>query len=184
MGGIGVHDGNARQKRFHGSLSRRDEVEAAGEFLEGQAAVFDAAPSVVADVVPCSAGRVRTPGIVDSFRRCYSQGAMKDHVLIDERSLAFGRAVAARLADDPELMGRARATVVRWLATCSPHVHPALREWLVALDGPAEGVIALLTGRDERAVRLRQSNPFAGVLSQRERTAILRQFESYDTAAT
>jgi len=107
---------------------------------------------------------------------------MKDHRLIDDRSLEFGRAVAARLAAQPELIARARATVTRWLTTCSPHVRPALQEWLAALNGPTEGVMAVLTGRDERAVRLRQSNPFAGVLSQSERNAILRRFESYDAA--
>jgi hypothetical protein len=50
------------------------------------------------------------------------------------------------------------------------------------LDGPPEGVVAVLTGEDERATRLRQSNPFAGVLSQQERNAILLQFESHDPA--
>jgi hypothetical protein len=108
---------------------------------------------------------------------------MKSHRLIDARSQAFGRAIAARLASEPELIGRARATLVRWLATCSPRAWATLQEWLVVLDGPADGIVALLTGDDERAVRLRQSNPFAGVLSQQERTAILRQFESYDAAS-
>ena len=105
---------------------------------------------------------------------------MNRHRLIDERSLAFGRAIAARLAQRPELIERARATLVRWLATCSPGARPALEEWLAVLDGPADEVFALLTGTDERAVRLRQSNPFAGVLPPPERTAILRQFQSHD----
>ena len=108
---------------------------------------------------------------------------MKSHRQIDERSLAFGRAIADRLTGHPELVTRARATLVRWLGTCSPGARPALEEWLAALDGPREGVVALLTGADERAVRLRQSNPFAGVLSPQERTAILRRFESHDAAS-
>jgi hypothetical protein len=108
---------------------------------------------------------------------------MNGHRRIDERSLAFGRAIAARLAERPELIDRARATLVRWLATCSPGARPALEEWLAVLDGPSDGVTALLTGNDERAVRLRQSNPFAGVLTPQERTAILRRFESHDAAS-
>jgi hypothetical protein len=108
---------------------------------------------------------------------------MKSHRLIDARSQAFGRAIAARLTDEPELIARARATLVRWLATCSPRSRKPLEEWRAALDGPIDGVVALLTADDERAIRLRQSNPFAGVLSQRERTAILREFESYDAAS-
>jgi hypothetical protein len=109
---------------------------------------------------------------------------MKDHRSIDERSLAFGRAVAARVLADPELIARAQATVARWMTTCSPNAHQALQEWRTALEGPIDGVITLLTSQDERATRLRQSNPFAGILSQQERIAILRRFESYDAAST
>src|SRR5438552_5653680 len=95
---------------------------------------------------------------------------MKRHGHIDERSLAFGRAIAAKLSQHPELIDRARATLRRWMTTCSPRAASTLQEWLVALDGPLEAVIALLTSTDEHATRLRQSNPFAGVLSQQERT--------------
>src|SRR3982751_3279954 len=98
---------------------------------------------------------------------------MKTHRRIDARSRAFGGAIAAKLPGHPELIGRARETIRRWLTTCSPRSRETLQEWLDALDGPVEGVVALLTGDDERATRLRQSNPFAGVLSQQERNAIL-----------
>ena len=107
---------------------------------------------------------------------------MKDHRNIDERSLAFGRAIAARLPEHPELFAQARATAIRWITTGSPRASSDLREWLVALDGPPEGVIALLTGADERAVRLRQSNPFAGALPPREREAILKRYQAHDPA--
>ena len=105
------------------------------------------------------------------------------HQLIDERSLAFGRLISERVAAHPELIAHARATATRWLQTCSPGSRSTLREWLAALDGPVEGVCHLLTSRDERSARLRQSNPFAGILTQQERNAILRQFQSHDPAA-
>ncbi|MFA7235834.1 MAG: hypothetical protein WC058_03130 [Phycisphaeraceae bacterium] len=108
---------------------------------------------------------------------------MPDHQTIDERSLAFGRAIAAHVAADPQLIARARATVVRWLGVCSVRVQSTLRQWLTVLDGPPAGVIALLTGTDERAIRLRQSNPFAGVLPHQERNAILRRFDHHDATA-
>jgi hypothetical protein len=108
---------------------------------------------------------------------------MRDHRLIDARSLAFGRAIAAKLTERPELVEHARRNIARWLKTCSQGVRPTLDEWLTVLDGPPEGVVALLTGTDERATRLRQSNPFAGVLSQQERLAILRRFKSHDPAS-
>lgn len=105
---------------------------------------------------------------------------MNRHRHIDDRSLWFGRAIAARLADDPSLVEKARATLERWWVTSSPGVRPALEEWRQALDGPPQAIIALLTGTDERATRLRQSNPFAGVLTPQERNAIIRRFQPHD----
>ena len=108
---------------------------------------------------------------------------MKTHLAIDQRSLALGQAVSARLVEDPSLIHRGQATLSRWLRTCSPQVRPALQEWESVLQQPVSQVVELLSGTDERAIRLRQSNPFAGVLSPRERTAILKEFEAYDAAS-
>lgn len=108
---------------------------------------------------------------------------MKAHASIDQRSLALGQAVARRLRDDPALVTRARATLRRWVNTCSPRVRPALLEWDRVLQSPVAEVLEVLTGTSERAIRLRQSNPFAGVLSPRERSAILKEFAAYDAAS-
>jgi hypothetical protein len=54
----------------------------------------------------------------------------------------------------------------------------------MSLRWPLDGVIALLTGKDKRAVRLRQSNPFAGALPQKVRNEIFLRFEACDKAAT
>jgi len=45
------------------------------------------------------------------------------------------------------------------------------------LDGALEDVLAVMESGDERAVRLRQSSPFAGFLTAEERNAILREFQ-------
>ena len=108
---------------------------------------------------------------------------MKDHRLIDERSLAFDRLTAAKLKANPALVEKARDNVRRWLASCSEGVRPALLEWQAALDGPLEALLALLTSSDERATRLRQSSPFAGVLSPAERNAILREYHRRESRA-
>jgi len=107
---------------------------------------------------------------------------MKDHRLIDQRSLAFGRAIAARLPGRPEIVERAKATLARWQKTSSARARGTLQEWDAILAGPLDGVVAVLTSTDERATRLRQSSPFAGVLSHEERNAILRKFHAYDSA--
>jgi hypothetical protein len=109
---------------------------------------------------------------------------VQDHRLIDERSLALGQAIAERLRSDPGLVALARANLERWSKTCSPRSKSTLQEWLDVLDGPPDGVIALLTGEDERAVRLRQSNPFAGALPQKVRNEILLRFQARDQTAT
>ncbi len=96
----------------------------------------------------------------------------------------MARAIAQRLRSDPGLVELARANIERWTKSCSPRGRAALREWLAVLDGPIDGVIALLCGEDERAVRLRQSNPFAGALTQKVRNEILLRFEARDKAAT
>ncbi|CAN5797081.1 hypothetical protein BH20VER1_BH20VER1_00550 [soil metagenome] len=108
---------------------------------------------------------------------------MRDHRLIDERSLAFDRLTATKLAENPALLDRARASLRRWLATASPRVRPVLLEWQQLLDGPSAELMAVLAGTDERATRLRQSSPFAGLLSVAERTAIIREFQRRESTA-
>jgi hypothetical protein len=104
--------------------------------------------------------------------------------LIDERSLALAQAIADRLRTDPTLVELARANLERWSQSCSPRARSTLQEWKSVLDGPIDGVIALLTAHDERATRLRQSNPFAGALSQKVRNEIFLRFQARDQTAT
>ena len=98
-----------------------------------------------------------------------------DHTRLDERSLALHQLVAEKLRAAPALLDKARANVRRWQeANESPS--PALTEWAQILRSPANDVLALLTERSPRATRLRQSSPFAGILTEEERRAV---YESY-----
>ena len=96
-----------------------------------------------------------------------------DHQRLDERSLALHAAVANKLQPGPSLVGRANANLSRWRATLNG---VWLDEWQAVLDGSLDGVLALLRERSERATRLRQSSPFAGVLTPEERRAIYESF--------
>ena len=108
-----------------------------------------------------------------------------DHQRIDERSLAFGRLIADRVRADPDRwIAHARGNVARWLTNCSPGVRPTLLEWDRALQDGLSAVMPLLTAADERSTRLRQSSPFAGVLTNAERTAVLLAFADHDPATT
>ncbi len=90
---------------------------------------------------------------------------MKSHQEIDERSLRLARAVAERLDENPELLDRVR----NWAES---QESPAVREWLPILRGPWEQIRKVLLSADQESTRLRQSSPFVGVLSPRERWAI------------
>jgi hypothetical protein len=90
---------------------------------------------------------------------------VRSHAWIDRRSLALHEAVATKLEATPELIEVARANLSRWLCT---NPSQALREWQDVLERSS------LT---ERSVRLRQSSPFAGVLTRDERAAILRHYD-------
>jgi hypothetical protein len=100
-----------------------------------------------------------------------------DHMRIDERSLAMHRLVARKLRAIPALLDEARDNLRRWQKMKgSPML--TLSEWEDILNGSASRVAEFLEERSERATRLRQSSPFAGILTDAERQAI---YESYST---
>ena len=59
-------------------------------------------------------------------------------------------------------------------------MRPAFLEWGALLDGPLDELLSFLTSPDERAVWLRQSSPFPGILAPEERGKILRDFHILD----
>ncbi|MDX2178460.1 MAG: hypothetical protein SFV18_02630 [Bryobacteraceae bacterium] len=102
---------------------------------------------------------------------------MSGHERIDRRSVALHRAIAAKLAQDPELLEIARDNLRRWRAEAGRSTH-YLEEWSRLLDRPLPELAALIVEDSERMRALRQSTPFAGVLDPKERWAI------YDAFAT
>ena len=107
-------------------------------------------------------------------RRGYTV-AVRSHQWIDERSLALHQAVAAKLEAHPQLLDLARQNVERWSSHGST---AAVRDWRAILDSSSlSDVVALLQSPSEEAARLRQSSPFAGVLTTEERRAIMAAYE-------
>jgi hypothetical protein len=99
---------------------------------------------------------------------------MNSHRLAEERSLAYHRVVAARLAREPRLVEEARERLGRWLQS-GTRAGRALSRWQTILQQPIEAIAALLVDEGEEARELRQSSPFAGALSPRERWRIWRE---------
>ena len=107
-----------------------------------------------------------------------------DHIRIEERSIALHRAVAERIRENPGLMKEA----VKNLQRCRQQFFPegrnpagALLEWQDLLENRSlEEVLEFMVSESERARRLRQSSPFAGILTPRERWRI---YEAYRPGA-
>jgi hypothetical protein len=105
------------------------------------------------------------------------------HESIDRRGLEMDRAIALKLRDNPESLNRARSILERWLSSADSQNRPSLEEWRLILEKPLDEIIEVLTGVDERSIRLRQSSPFCGFLTTTERTKILME-NLYDPRAT
>ena len=99
---------------------------------------------------------------------------MKSHEQIDRRSLALAQAVADAIDRDPSGIGleRARATCRRWYQETPS---PAVAEWGRILELEWEAIRPRLLDPGEEGRRLRQSSPFCGILSPRERWEIYRR---------
>ena len=122
---------------------------------------------------------VREPALL-----CWHKRTMLNHRHIDARSRALAIAVADQLRHQPELVDIAKRNIAAWMKENSSSIRSALAEWDIALNGSIDDVIELLTSEGEKAVRLRQSNPFAGVLSSSQRNEILNRFSDHDTVST
>jgi hypothetical protein len=100
------------------------------------------------------------------------------HRLLDARSLAMHAVVARKIERNPKLLDIARINIERWSAK-QEGVRPAwLEEWRGILNRPWQDVAAIITDPGESATRLRQSSPFAGILTNQERWRIYETFRA------
>ena len=107
--------------------------------------------------------------------RSLSAGALK-HRIIEARSLAMHCLAAQKIMLEPALLDRVRRTLDTWRARYGKDAPRALDEWAEILRRPWPQIAAFITEPGERATRLRQSTPFAGVLGARERERVYAAF--------
>ena len=103
------------------------------------------------------------------------------HKKLEERSLALHREIAQRIRKNPDLLTRVRERLSKDIGSgrFSVSLTDAMQEWLEILRSHSvEQVLELLVDDSENARRLRQSTPFAGILTQEERRRILEKHES------
>jgi hypothetical protein len=100
------------------------------------------------------------------------------HRLIEARSLAMHALIARKITRDSSLLEIPRRNLARWRAR-SAEVAPAwLDEWQGILERPWPEIAACITEASENGARLRQSSPFAGVLTETERARIYEAFRA------
>jgi len=110
---------------------------------------------------------------------------MKSHQQIDARGLELARHVVSRIEADPQHHGleKARATCLNWLHILPENQTACVCEWLEILKKPWRDVRRVLLDPGEEGNRLRQNSPFCGILTNRERWKILRDFEAHESRA-
>ena len=106
-----------------------------------------------------------------------SEGALA-HRIIEARSLAMHCLAARKIARQPALLDQVKKTLDGWMSRYGDEVPRALQEWQALLRRPWPEVAWFITDGSERATRLRQSTPFAGVLNPGERKRIYAAFRA------
>ena len=101
----------------------------------------------------------------------------RTHADVEARSLELHRLVAERLRTHPEVLDKARARVADWLRTGAVSQRWAAA-WADVLSRPLPEIIGVLVDPGANACDLRQSSPFAGVLSPSERWDALRRLST------
>jgi hypothetical protein len=96
---------------------------------------------------------------------------------MDFVDLMAHRAMARKIRRQPKLFNRARRNIARWEKRNRGCPEP-LREWKQILrENGMEKVLRLMTRADEEGNRLRQSSPFCGILTEKERNAIWARYD-------
>jgi hypothetical protein len=100
------------------------------------------------------------------------------HRLLEARSLAMHALIAAKIANDPALLAKPRRNLERWSVRWGGDLPGWAVEWQRILDRPWSEIAALISEPSENAARLRQSSPFAGVLTAEERKRVYEAFRT------
>jgi hypothetical protein len=96
---------------------------------------------------------------------------VRDHEAIDRRSLAMAQRIVAKIDADPRYLEHARRVCARWVERGNT---PA-EEWMEILRRPWPEIRAILLDESEDSRRLRQNDPFCGILTPLERWEIYRE---------
>jgi hypothetical protein len=100
------------------------------------------------------------------------------HRLLEARSLAMHAFIVHKIEREPKLLEIAHANLERWRKRWNDEPPAWFQEWRAILRRPWPEIAARITEPSEDAARLRQSSPFAGVLTPSERNRIYDAFRA------
>jgi excisionase family DNA binding protein len=113
------------------------------------------------------------------IRRCDVEALVQPRMDREQlETLWLHRAVAGRLVRDPRAVLAAAAINLRRLRRMHPdgRAWEWLDRWDAVLEQGVEAVLEALTSSAEYAVELRRSSPFAGIIPESERRAVVAAF--------
>lgn len=91
------------------------------------------------------------------------------------------QSIAQKIRRAPELIQEVEQTLQRWLAQAkdSERAQDALLEWKRFLETSSlDEVLEFISSDSQEAARMRQSSPFAGILTEAERQGIFGKYEA------
>lgn len=99
------------------------------------------------------------------------------HQWMDACDLAMARCIAEKIRHQPGLMQIPKNNLRRWKQKLR-RWPPALREWeeILATNSAAR-VLEILTQDNDEGQRLRQSDPFVGILAEEDRQWFLEKYD-------
>ncbi|MET0498650.1 MAG: hypothetical protein ABW106_10340 [Steroidobacteraceae bacterium] len=100
------------------------------------------------------------------------------HRLLEARSLAMHAVIAQKIERDPKLLDVPRNNLKRWITRWEGDAPAWYEEWRAIMDRPWLEIAGIITEPSEQGARLRQSSPFAGILSAVERKRIYEAFRA------
>ena len=102
----------------------------------------------------------------------------RSHQWVDARDLKMARLIAEKVRRSPAKFQEAVETLKGWRRTLRP-VPEAVLEWeRIFRRHTREEVLQIFTQNNEEGQRLRQSDPFCGILTEEQRWRFLREYEA------
>lgn len=86
------------------------------------------------------------------------------------------RLIVEKIMHDPALFEKVRKTLAHWQTVASPDSQAYVREWQQFAEKGMDACLAMATEDSEYATALRQSSPFCGILTNRERLMFLKSW--------